>query len=80
MQLAEIERVRKANRYKTRKSFRNETKADDTVEVCRIQAVRWEKGDTDMDKLPQILDIPSVSDDTNFWMVRTKRGFSLTSL
>ena len=28
-----------------------------------------------MDKMTQILDIPSVKNDTNFWMVRAKRGF-----
>lgn len=28
-----------------------------------------------MDKIEQILNIPSVGDDTNFWMVRAKRGF-----
>ena len=28
-----------------------------------------------MDKMTQILDIPSIKNDTNFWMVRAKRGF-----
>lgn len=28
-----------------------------------------------MDKITRILDIPSINDDTNFWMVRAKRGF-----
>ena len=28
-----------------------------------------------MDKITQILDIPSIGNDTNFWMVRAKRGF-----
>ena len=28
-----------------------------------------------MEKIEQILSIPSVGNDTNFWMVRTKRGF-----
>ena len=32
-----------------------------------------------MDKMTQILDIPSIKNDTNFWMVRAKRAFSLTS-
>lgn len=32
-----------------------------------------------MDKMAQLLDIPSIKNDTNFWMVRAKRGFSLTS-
>ena len=28
-----------------------------------------------MDKMTQILNIPSIKNDTNFWMVRAKRGF-----
>ena len=28
-----------------------------------------------MDKMTQLLDIPSIKNDTNFWMVRAKRGF-----
>lgn len=28
-----------------------------------------------MDKMTQILDIPSIKNDTDFWMVRAKRGF-----
>lgn len=28
-----------------------------------------------MDKMTQILDIPSIKNDTNFWMIRAKRGF-----
>ena len=28
-----------------------------------------------MDKISQFLNIPSIKNDTNFWMVRAKRGF-----
>lgn len=28
-----------------------------------------------MDGIEQMLNIPTISDTTNFWMVRTKRGF-----
>ena len=28
-----------------------------------------------MDKMTQLLDVPSIKNDTNFWMVRAKRGF-----
>ena len=32
-----------------------------------------------MDKMTQILDIPSIKNDTNFWMEELSEAFSLTS-
>lgn len=57
----------------TSRDTRSTRREDQLNQMSNILLIKLESDH--MDKMTQILDIPSIKNDTNFWMVRAKRGF-----